>query len=223
MNDPPLRPGRPGGKRDQNRKRRREQIASAAQPLFVEHGVDVTTIDQIVAAAGVAKGSFYRYFEDKDDLVRVMFDPLYQAVAAALDRCGAAVRGARKLADFSAAHEALAAELAPHIANNPALVRIYLQESRGPAHGARVAIAELSRAVAQRAIELAERGHQSDVFRADVPPAVSALAVVGAIERLAAWYLDHPEQLEATPAELGRGLVALMMEGMVAKPRGRLF
>ena len=83
MSEPALRPGRPGGKRDANRKRRRSQIAEAALGLFVEAGVELTSIDQIVAAAGVAKGSFYRYYADKEALVEALFEPIGAAVVGA--------------------------------------------------------------------------------------------------------------------------------------------
>src|SRR5262245_48909942 len=59
---PTERPGPVGGKRDENRRRRTEEIAAAAQRLFLARGVLGVTIDDIVREAAVAKGSFYRYF-----------------------------------------------------------------------------------------------------------------------------------------------------------------
>ncbi len=40
---------------------RLEELMAAAQQLFLDKGVDATTISDIVAAAGVAKGTFYHY------------------------------------------------------------------------------------------------------------------------------------------------------------------
>lgn len=40
----------------------------AAERLFLEHGIGATTIEQITAAAGVAKGTFYLYFPSKEDV-----------------------------------------------------------------------------------------------------------------------------------------------------------
>lgn len=53
----------PGGKT-------REKIVSAAMELFAKKGFDRTTVDEIVAKAGVAKGTFYLYFKSKDDLIK---------------------------------------------------------------------------------------------------------------------------------------------------------
>lgn len=41
----------------------------AAAKLFIAKGVDATTVDEIVADAEVAKGTFYLYFSSKNDLL----------------------------------------------------------------------------------------------------------------------------------------------------------
>ena len=66
---PKERPGKPGGRRDQNRRERVKALSDAAISLFLERGTESSTIDDITKAAGVSKGSFYRYFESKHELV----------------------------------------------------------------------------------------------------------------------------------------------------------
>ena len=56
------------------RTRKRDALIDAAAQLFVEQGVDATTIDDIVGRAGVAKGTFYRYFEGKAEILEVLGD-----------------------------------------------------------------------------------------------------------------------------------------------------
>ena len=53
---------------------RRDDLMDAAQRLFVARGVEATTIDDIVAAAGVAKGTYYHYFAAKTDIVLALRD-----------------------------------------------------------------------------------------------------------------------------------------------------
>ena len=49
--------------------RTRAAIRKAADALFIEHGVDATTVEAICAAAGVSKGTFYLYFRRREDLL----------------------------------------------------------------------------------------------------------------------------------------------------------
>ncbi|MFF0445996.1 TetR family transcriptional regulator [Streptomyces sp. NPDC004609] len=47
----------------------REALAEAAFELFLERGFERTTVDDIVARAGVGRRSFFRYFPSKEDAV----------------------------------------------------------------------------------------------------------------------------------------------------------
>lgn len=66
---------------------RRDAIAAATVPLLVEHGAAVTT-RQIAEAAGVAEGTLFRAFADKDELLRAAVvrsldpQPLVDAILA---------------------------------------------------------------------------------------------------------------------------------------------
>jgi AcrR family transcriptional regulator len=52
-----------------NREARRAELVSAATTVFAERGVGNATVSDIVKAAGVAQGTFYLYFDSKDDAV----------------------------------------------------------------------------------------------------------------------------------------------------------
>src|SRR5690242_8337642 len=47
----------------------RERLLAAAIELFYRHGFGAVGIDQVIAAAGVTKTTFYKHFEGKDDLM----------------------------------------------------------------------------------------------------------------------------------------------------------
>ena len=47
----------------------RSRIVNAAADLIYEHGVDRTSLDEVMAASGVSKSQLYHYFVDKDALV----------------------------------------------------------------------------------------------------------------------------------------------------------
>ncbi|GGX56597.1 TetR family transcriptional regulator [Streptomyces fructofermentans] len=47
----------------------RDSLVAAAFRLFLERGYEQTTVDDIVALAGVGRRSFFRYFPSKEDVV----------------------------------------------------------------------------------------------------------------------------------------------------------
>jgi len=48
------------------------QLLAAAHGVFAERGYHGTRVDDIVDAAGVSHGAFYRYFKNKDDLAHLL-------------------------------------------------------------------------------------------------------------------------------------------------------
>lgn len=50
-------------------KETRNQIIEASEQLFMEKSVNKVTINEIVKRAGIAKGTFYLYFDSKETLV----------------------------------------------------------------------------------------------------------------------------------------------------------
>jgi AcrR family transcriptional regulator len=71
--------------RERTRRLAQTELTSVAQDLFVAQGYDGTTVDQIAAAAGMSKRTFFRYFPSKDDLVIGKYDLFADRMAEALD------------------------------------------------------------------------------------------------------------------------------------------
>jgi AcrR family transcriptional regulator len=82
MTEVPRNVPAPSRKSDTEKKKteRRLQILDAARDVFARRGYNQTTIDDIVAQAGVARGTFYLYFDDK----RAVFSELIDRFAAQL-------------------------------------------------------------------------------------------------------------------------------------------
>ncbi|WP_426445492.1 TetR/AcrR family transcriptional regulator [Paenibacillus sp. S-38] len=57
---------------------RRQALLDTALALFLEHGFANTTIQMILDASGVSKGTFYKFFESKNDCVVAIFEQLLQ-------------------------------------------------------------------------------------------------------------------------------------------------
>ncbi|MDD3836661.1 MAG: helix-turn-helix domain-containing protein [Phenylobacterium sp.] len=90
---------------DRRRARTRAALLRAGQALFAARSVDGVSIDDIVAAADVAKGSFYNHFPDKEALARAIGEEVRRAAEALAAEVGAgfddpAERVARALCGF---------------------------------------------------------------------------------------------------------------------------
>jgi AcrR family transcriptional regulator len=59
--------GRTRLSREELNERQRTRIIEAATDVFAKRGFQASTVDNIVAAAGIGVGSFYAHFEGKDD------------------------------------------------------------------------------------------------------------------------------------------------------------
>lgn len=210
---PTVRPGPEGGKRARNRQMRLAQLRDAALPLFIEQGVERVTIDDIVQAAGVAKGSFYRYYPDKEALVEAVVFPVRAALEEALDAGGAELGRATTWDAVVDAYNRLGLVLAPVLVAHSDVVLLYLQENRAPAVGARRPIRALADLIRDRAIELTDVAHTHGLLR-PVPHRVSALAVVGAVERLLFEVLDGGDV--GDPIEAATSLVTMVLDGLRA-------
>jgi TetR/AcrR family transcriptional regulator, transcriptional repressor for nem operon len=55
--------------REETKKETREALVSAAGRLFVQHGLDAPSLDDICAEAGYTRGAFYVHFRDREELV----------------------------------------------------------------------------------------------------------------------------------------------------------
>lgn len=68
---------------------RRAEILTAAQGLFFSKGYEATSVQEIIDAVGIAKGTFYHYFDSKvdllDALIMSMAEEQLQKAQAILD------------------------------------------------------------------------------------------------------------------------------------------
>ena len=61
-----------GRRKKEPRSVHRENIVSAASTLFMEKGIDATSMDDIAKAAGYSKATLYVYFENKEEIVGIL-------------------------------------------------------------------------------------------------------------------------------------------------------
>lgn len=66
----------------------KNRIVTAAWQLFYEKGYNGTTVDDIIELSGTSKGSFYYYFNTKDELLNTLsmiLDDFYEELEVKMD------------------------------------------------------------------------------------------------------------------------------------------
>ncbi|MEC9362391.1 MAG: TetR family transcriptional regulator [Sinimarinibacterium flocculans] len=87
----------PDGKRARNKRANRAAILEAARRCFLEHGYDAVTIRDVIRLSGLAAGTFYNYFPDKESLFRALVEA---RLGDLQDRIHAARERARDIESF---------------------------------------------------------------------------------------------------------------------------
>lgn len=159
-----------------------EAIKAAALELFVAHGYENTSVDQIVAAAGVTKGAMYHHFTSKNDLLFDIYDRLLTTQSAHLIAIASGPGTARERLRASAVDVITTSLAARAEATVFFRSRHLLQPASQEEFAARRR--EYSRVFAA----LLAEGVAEGSVRADLPPVAVEGYFFGAVHYLAEWY-----------------------------------
>ena len=91
----------------------RERLLHAATTIFEQHGYEAARVADIVAAAGVSHGLFYRHFADKDAILLAVLTRLYDGLRHTSGR-GAATSERPTVAQLQARNMLFFSEYAQH-------------------------------------------------------------------------------------------------------------
>ncbi|RYV50532.1 TetR/AcrR family transcriptional regulator [Pengzhenrongella frigida] len=99
----------------------RQQIMAAAIALISDQGFSATSVEEIAAAAGVAKGSVYYNFGSKEELFTTILTEGVTRLSTALRAASAGLEGQRAL-------EALITELLTQVHEHPDFAKLITAE-----------------------------------------------------------------------------------------------
>ena len=83
-------PSRQGKPRNLRKAARREAILAAALDEFSARGFEAARLDDVAKRAGVAKGTIYLYFRDKESLFEELISAMLAPLVATIEGIGAA-------------------------------------------------------------------------------------------------------------------------------------
>lgn len=174
------------GKSAEDRAGKRERILDAAERVFAERGFFAAKVADVAREAGVADGTIYLYFKNKDDLLVSLFEARMEVVNRTLSEAVASADTPRaQLSAFVRAYLALVAEeptaaevLTIELRQSTKFMREYHAQGFG----------ELLRLLAG----VIARGQQAGELSAAVPATHAARMIFGVLDELAlAWLLGR--------------------------------
>ena len=171
--------------REQSRRETRRRLIEAGTKLFARRGFARTRATDISREAGVAVGTLYVHFSDKEELLREILFQGFEEIHAVVRRIADT-----KYATVRESERAHAEALVGYAAEHPALFQIlFSTEVTTTAAGA-----ELLEFVTAHQEERLREGMAEGYFRADLDPAVAANAVLGMLIQVLHWWTQDPSR-----------------------------
>lgn len=186
----------------------RSRIVAAAVSLFAENGFDATSVNQVVARAGVAKGALYHHFESKDDLLYEVYRELVDRQLAGLDAVLA-----RRLPPAESLR-AIIADMVVTTAERAPEAKVFFREGHrlGDANQQRVRNAR--RRIHDAVTELIRQAQRAGDFSQVARPEIITFTIFGVINELPVWYSpDGPLRPEQIADELAELVLAALQGG----------
>ncbi|MEZ4321208.1 MAG: TetR/AcrR family transcriptional regulator [Myxococcota bacterium] len=191
------------GRREDNKRQKREALLAAGLAVFGAEGYDRASIEQIVKEAGVARGTFYLYFEDKLALFRALssawVDELLEIVAEVRSALGTAGSPAEALEIY----QQMGFAIALFGLNHQQPVIVAFRETRRAGEAGDFLRAEEQRILDAVTVITAEAAERGLIQVRD--PRLTVRMIFGAVERL---YFDVLTGVElGDPTEVANEVV----------------
>lgn len=200
-----LKQGRPIIKQPE-KNHKYHQILEAAVKVFARQGFHQSTVAQIATEAGVADGTIYLYFKNKDDILVQFFSyrakQVFESFREAIDRAEAS---SDKLRNLVRRH------LAEFQRDRDGAV-VYQVETHQNSRLAEAQIREMSQMYRDLISEIVEQGQQEGTIRKDLYVGLVKRFIIGAVDEVINTWLHSNGEYDLV--SMADPLVELFIKGI---------
>lgn len=201
-------PPTPSAARAERQARKRDRILDSGSRVFAQRPYHLVSMDDVARAAGVGKGTLYRYFPSKEDLYVAIVDEAFVLLIRRLEReAGAGLPPTQALPRMI---EAIVETFARHLPFFQLMhegdARLFLRKKQ--------VIRSRRERIAEILAGTLDRGVESGVFR-KVDRALAASMLIGT-----AWGTTLNHAREAPAAVLAHDVGDLYLNGLLQAPGG---
>ena len=198
------------GKRESNKEEKRRRLLEEGARLFVAHGYDSASIEQVIAAVGIARGTFYLYFPDKKELFTAIIAGIYQPLIVVLEETLEDMQRDVSTEGQQIRYIRTAIELAGILEGQKDLLPLHFREAWS-SNAAGDALRVWRHRIELQAKGLVIEAQRLGLFRG-VDPQLFVLAVMGSIERVVwAWI---QEETSLSRREMAQQLADIFWKGV---------
>lgn len=168
------------GRREANKAKKRAALLESGLGCFLVEGFQGTSVEQIAAGAGIARGTFYLYFEGKEALFEAVLDRFFVPLMAVFDEVESGLAEAGSPDACLAIYQSMALRIAMVGLQERDTVLLLFREMRGQhVPGVRRREVELI----TRTTGLTQLAMDRELVRSG-DARLSSLIILGGIERL---------------------------------------
>ncbi len=195
------------------RESRRASVLVVARQVFSEKGYSATSIDDLIEAAGIARGTFYLYFESKRAIFDELLDGLLISLRALVHRVDVAAGAAPPILQLEATVERILQTLR----DNRDVARILLREAVGIDAHVDGKLHDFYGRLLAMIVSAIETGKTMGIVRAN-DPAVVSRCILGAVKETVGWLFVEEPAPEFDAAALGKELIGFTLTGLLQPP-----
>ncbi len=196
-----------GANKRLDKKAKYETILKSAVKVFAKNGFHNSTISEIAKAAGVADGTIYLYFRNKDDiLIRLFEDRMDAAIGEFKKTLGNVDDPVIRLEIFISRYieymekrRALAEVISVELRQSHKFMKEYVP----------VKFAEFLNLLS----EIVKDGIKKGIFHSDIKPEIVKRAIFGALDEMVLYWVLTPKP-KYTPVEIADNLKTMVIEGL---------
>jgi AcrR family transcriptional regulator len=162
---------------------RRQQVLDAATWVFARKGYRRAGVSEIITRAGIARGTFYLYFDSKEDVLLAVLHEFHARIKAAFEALDAAATGARRDGPRAILEASFRAWLESFAAHRDA-ARVVLYEAHAIDSRFEQALAELRQSTLMRFAIRFRRFQDDGLAARNLDPEFAAHIQLGVLDEL---------------------------------------
>jgi len=177
-----------------DKKEKQKNIVRSAMKIFSQKGFDRTTVFDITREAGIGKGTFYEYFESKDEVIHLVFESFMQELVPdfqqivrrsipASEKIRLMIKSISQLTESKEQQDFVSL-----------MFDIWAEGIRSQPHRKSIELKmkQFYKDYREPVVKVLEQGIQSGEFRSDIKMEVEASVLVGLLDGLLVqWILDR--------------------------------